>query len=189
MRLFSAIVPPEHVRRDVHATLETAREGPRLRWTPPDRLHLTLVFLADVAPARLERVKASVDAAAATVGPFDLELHGLGCFPEPDRARVLFVDVATGGEALAALHRAQTEALAAAGLEIDSRPLRPHLTIARPQRPPRARDYAALEDELRPWRWRFHAEQIELIESQLRPQGALYTVRHATALTGSAPEH
>lgn len=184
MRLFSAVVPPEHVRRDVHATLETAREGPRLRWTAPERLHLTIVFLADVPPADLRRVKASVDAAAAAVGPFDLDLHGLGAFPKPDRARVLFVDVAEGRDALVALHQAQTEALRAAGVEVETRPLRPHLTIARPEHPPHAEAMAALERELRPWRWRFRVEQIDLIESQLRPEGALHTVRHATGLTG-----
>jgi 2'-5' RNA ligase len=184
MRLFSAIVPPEHVRRDVHATLETARDGPRLRWTKPERMHLTLVFLADVPPAHLRRVAASVDAAAAAVGPFDLELHGLGAFPKPARPRVLVIEVKEGRDALVAMHRAQTEALADAGIEVDERPLRPHLTIARPKRPPHREDTEALARELEPWRWRFRVEQVELIESQLRPEGPLYTVRHATGLTG-----
>ncbi|HKK70578.1 MAG TPA: RNA 2',3'-cyclic phosphodiesterase [Candidatus Krumholzibacteria bacterium] len=184
MRLFSAIVPPEHVRRDVHATLETAREGPRLRWTAPERMHLTLVFLADVPPAHLERVVASVDAAAATVGPFDLELHGLGAFPKPARPRVFVIDVTEGREALGAMHRAQARALADAGVEVEDRPLRPHLTIARPKRPPHREDTEALVRELEPWRWRFRVEQVELIESQLRPEGPLYTVRHATGLSG-----
>lgn len=185
MRLFSAVVPPESVRRDVFATLETAQAGPHLRWTHPDRLHLTLVFHADVPPAALGTVIDSVDEAAAAVGPFDVELRGLGAFPNPHRARVLFVDVAEGRDALEELHRVQTGALTDAGLEVDDRPLRAHVTIARPKRPPTAAEFTALADELAPWRWRFGVERFELIESQLRPDGALYTVRHATGLIGS----
>lgn len=184
MRLFSAVFPPDGVRRDVHAALQTAPDAPRLRWTPADRLHLTLVFLADVAPADLRRVIASVDAAAAQVGPFEVELHGLGGFPRAEAARVLTVDVARGGEELSALHRVQCAALGNAGFDVDARPLRPHLTIARPRRPLEPGPLAALVDELAPWRWRFTADEIRLVESRLRPAGAEYVVRHATGLKG-----
>jgi len=185
MRLFSAVVPPQHVRRDVLATLETAQGRPRFRWTHPDKLHLTGVFLADVAPARLAPVIASVDAAAAAVSPFDVELRGLGAFPNPLRARVLFVDVSEGRDELVELHRVQSAALLDAGIEVDERPLSPHLTIARPKRLPTAEEFQALADELAPWRWRFRVEQFELIESRMQPRGAFYSVRHATGLVGS----
>ena len=184
MRLFSAILPPEHVRRDVHVTLDTAPVGPRLRWTTVEKLHLTLVFLADVPPARLHEVIASVDAAASRVPAFEVELHGLGGFPALERARVLYVGVADGGDELRSLHAEQHGALPADLREDPFRPLHPHLTIARPRFPVPPAGIEELRRELAPWRWRFRAEEILLVESHLEARGTRYSVRHATGLRG-----
>jgi RNA 2',3'-cyclic 3'-phosphodiesterase len=56
-----------------------------------------------------------------------------GAFPSASRPRVLWLGV-DGGEALLEVHRALAEALAGAGLPVEERAFRPHLTLARVRR-------------------------------------------------------
>ena len=184
MRLFVGIFPPQVVQRDLHATLATAPRGPRLHWTGAPRLHLTLAFLGDCPAARVRELRAAVDAAAAAHASFDVILHGLGGFPDLERPRVLFVDVEQGAEHVRGVH----ETLIAA-LPTDLRPqekhgFRPHLTIARPKRPPRSDEMRELTSELSAWRWRFRAHEIALVESVLDLAGARYRADHVTGLVG-----
>ena len=54
MRLFVAFEIPEPVRREVRRRMAGPRERlPRARWVDPDVLHLTLLFLGEVAPERV----------------------------------------------------------------------------------------------------------------------------------------
>lgn len=187
MRLFVGIFPPAAVQRDLHATLSTAPRGPRLHWTGAAKLHLTLAFLGECSPHRTRELCAAVDAAAHGAAPFELVLHGLDAFPDLERPRVLFVDVAQGGEAVRAVHQALR-----AALPVDLRPeefqgFRPHLTIARPKRSPRPGEMRDLESELAAWRWRFEAREIALVESVLGPGGTRYAAHHVTALVGGGP--
>lgn len=184
LRLFVGVFPPASVQRDLHATLELAPVGPRLRWTAPEKMHLTLAFLGDVEPARLGEVRTAVEVAAGEVPSFPVELNGLGAFPRIEGPRVLFIGLTRGADRLEALARAQREALPA-DLRPDARKgFHPHLTIARPKRPPRGEEMRALQSELAPWRWRFEATELALVESVLDPAGARYTARHVTALRG-----
>lgn len=185
MRLFVGIFPPAVVQRDVHATLITAPRGPRLRWTAPEKLHLTLAFLGECGADRLREIHAAVDAAARARAPFEIELHGLGAFPDLDRPRVLYVDVGAGVEDLRVVHAALREALPP-GLRPESPPWRPHLTLARPPRAVPAHEIEELRTELQAWRWRFAARELALVESVPEPTGARYVARHVTGLVGSS---
>lgn len=187
MRLFVGIFPPAAVQRDLHATLCTAPRGPRLQWTSSEKLHLTLAFLGDCNAQRTRDICAAVDTAANRAAPFELILHGLGAFPDLVRPRVLFIDVAEGGEAVRAVHQALVAALPADLRPEEIHGFRPHLTIARPKRPPRAGEMQELETELAAWRWRFEAREIALVESVLAPGGARYAAHHVTALVGRRP--
>lgn len=102
------------------------------RRVPSDNWHITLRFAGVLEPVAYERWLAALDDASGP-GALDVHLRGLGAFPNPRRATVVWVGVESEGiEEVAA--RVE-EAAQAAGLEPEERPYRPHLTVAR-VRPP-----------------------------------------------------
>lgn len=137
-RLFVAVAVPDEVRGAVDAAVAPLRDRwPDLRWTRPEGWHLTLAFLGSVEPDDRAPLPDALAAAAADSGPFTVRLT-----PTAGRSRsgVLWID-ADGGEALAALADAVRVAVADLGFEVDERPFRAHLTLARPRgrgRVPRA---------------------------------------------------
>lgn len=132
MRLFAAL----DVAADVAGALDDALVPVRarfdeLRWTQADRWHLTVAFLGAV-DAPLARVTGALAAAAAAApARIGLELTGAGRFAR----RVLWLGVRDDPEgAVAALGRRAQASLAGAGLPVDRKPVRPHLTLARSRR-------------------------------------------------------
>lgn len=136
-RLFIAVEIPSEVRAAVEVAMTPWRAAlPGVRWVPPANLHVTVRFLGPV-PAELEdEVSSSVEAAVATVAPFATRLDGVGAFPSPARARVLWAGLDDRSGRMGALATALDAALAPAfGTEV--REFRPHLTVARCDPPSR----------------------------------------------------
>jgi RNA 2',3'-cyclic 3'-phosphodiesterase len=188
-RLFVAIEVPEAVRRDVKRRLAGLRDRlPRARWVDPDLLHLTLVFLGDVASDRVPALSAAL---AAFTGhpPIPLRLGGGGTFPEGRPARVAWLGVEAPDE-LRLLQQAALEAAAeAVGHEPEERPYRAHVTLARLQTPwPRdASDKyrAAFPGAIgQP----FTALRGVLLDSTLSPRGPRYREVASLPLLGEGAE-
>ena len=123
-------------RHRLAAALTSAFEEhpvPGIRVSPPN-WHLTLRYLGPLSPHRLDGVIHALEGAAFTA-PFRLRLDGLGAFPRPERATVLWVGTAEGTEELHLLRDQVEETLEYAGMPREERPFEPHLTLSR-IRPP-----------------------------------------------------
>lgn len=123
MRLFVAVRPPAEAVAHLVAALP--------RWpSQPERWHLTLAFLGEVAdPAPVaDRLRPAVAAA----GSFPLALRSSGTF---GRGAVVWVGLAGDVPALRSLAAAVTRACRAAGAGVDERPYHPHLTVGRKGHP------------------------------------------------------
>src|SRR5439155_22126101 len=91
IRLFVAIRMPAKVQRALAAEQRRlAAAGVGLRWVRPESIHLTLVFLGNVAAERVPAIEAAMQAAAAEAPPLRLAVRGLGCFPPRGAPRVLW---------------------------------------------------------------------------------------------------
>jgi 2'-5' RNA ligase len=100
------------------------------------RWHVTLAFLGDLLEERVPDAESALVAGAAAYGAGDraaprLRLAGGGRFGRR-RFTVLWVGLAGDTEALASLGWAVREALRRRRVPFDGKPLRPHLTFARP---------------------------------------------------------
>lgn len=140
-RLFVALPVAPEVRVAVEEAVAPVRAvDDRVAWTRPDGWHVTLAFLGTVPAADVDEV-VHVCAAAVTavvaggalgdLATVRLRVGGPGTFG--DRVAWLRVDDEPVG-AVAALGSAVQEALAAADLPVDRKPVRPHLTLARGRR-------------------------------------------------------
>lgn len=136
LRLFIALAVPAADKRAIGRLQQKARaclEG--IRMVRAEGLHLTLKFLGETEPQRLEQIKVAIDEAAGASEIFSLALGGIGVFPSPAKARVLWVGLRSGEKAISALAGALDRSLAICGFQPEKRPFHPHLTIGRLRRP------------------------------------------------------
>lgn len=137
-RLFVAVPLPDDTAEAVRSVVDDVRAQPLptgardVRWVRLDSLHFTLRFLGPTPDDRIEPTASAVRAvAAATAGPFHLELGGAGTFPPQGRPRALWIGIGDGADGLGRLATELDGALVAAGWPSEPRPFRPHLTLAR----------------------------------------------------------
>jgi RNA 2',3'-cyclic 3'-phosphodiesterase len=173
MRIFIALNLPAAVRRDVHASLDAFRDrGWPVRWTPEAALHLTLRFLGEVEGTDLQRIEETLRAVAARHGPQHLELGGFGAFPSLRRGTVLWLGIAPAPRLLA-LQRDVDLAISRLGYGRETRPFRPHITVARLQSGSRPVDVERAVPE-----YDYSAEldvaSMDVMRSQLHPSGSRY---------------
>lgn len=124
MRYFFALNPPAEVR-DRMVRLQRDWNLPA-RAIPARNFHITLAFLGELCEKRFDRARS---AASGLVLPAEqLVLDRLGAFP---RARVAWVGCGDVPAGLAAFRQALVSSLLDEGLEIDTRPWKPHVTLYR----------------------------------------------------------
>ena len=157
-----------------------------VRWVRSDGIHLTLKFLGDVPALRIASISQAVETACRDCNRFAIELTGLGCFPNPRRPRVMWVGVREPTGALVRLQKAVEGALVELGFEPEDRPFRPHLTLGRVQRRVGRSDAQRLGELIAQsdvgLLGRMPVASVNVMRSDLRPDGAVYTVLSRTAL-------
>jgi RNA 2',3'-cyclic 3'-phosphodiesterase len=132
VRLFVALTPPAAVVEElVAATAGLRAERPELRWTPPEQWHLTLAFLGEVDDRAREDLLSRLGRAASRHAALRLSFGSAGRFGD----RVLWTRVRGDVEPLRRLAAAVQAAARRARLPVETRPYRPHLTLARTREP------------------------------------------------------
>jgi len=130
-RLFVGVPFPAELRNGLETHLR-ATFGERMpgRAVVPANRHLTLRFLGDTDAARLRALTGELRRVDG--GPrFPLSLAGLGAFPRPARATVLWIGVGDGQAELRALAAKVEDAAVRAGFAPEPKPYSPHLTLSR----------------------------------------------------------
>jgi 2'-5' RNA ligase len=186
MRLFFAIELGDAVLDLLdEATAPLRAEAPELAWVPRDKRHLTLKFLGEVEEASASRLVEAADRAAARQPSMAMHVREVGAFPNFRRARVVWIGVEQEPR-LELLHHDLELACAESGFEVEGRPFRPHITLARVRAPLPAERLRALARGARRVRMEaiVQVERITLFESMLAPAGARYRRIHAAPLGG-----
>jgi RNA 2',3'-cyclic 3'-phosphodiesterase len=188
LRTFIAIDLPPGVQGalgKLEKELQEARTP--ITWVRPERIHLTLKFLGDVAPERIPEIQGRLEEVAGNASSFRLEPAGCGAFPTLKQMRVIWVGLQGEGSGLNTLQQAVEEAMVQLGFKREERPFKPHLTIGRVK----GRQHLRVLQELLIERQSFKAEAFDVAElvlykSELRPEGARYTPLFRKRLTGGA---
>ncbi|HAY79445.1 MAG TPA: RNA 2',3'-cyclic phosphodiesterase [Planctomycetaceae bacterium] len=134
IRTFIAVDVSAQVQAAADAAMECLRgSGSAVNWLQPENVHLTLKFLGEVPNVEVHAVCREVQAAVAESGvlPFEVDCHGLGAFPDIERARTVWFGVRDGGEPLIQLHDAIDARLPKLGFASERRRFHPHVTLGR----------------------------------------------------------
>jgi 2'-5' RNA ligase len=194
LRAFIAIQLSDRVKSQIgELQADLKRRAPDVSgvgWVQPRSIHLTLRFLGDIDERQVELLERVLKAAAAGTSPFSLEGRGLGVFPNPQRARVIWLGLRglsatddtpeTGSDdsltALLRLQAAIEQGVVGLGMAREDRPFMPHLTLARIRERKAAGPLIQL---LASHRDRMvgtlRADAVALMRSELHPGGAVHT--------------
>jgi RNA 2',3'-cyclic 3'-phosphodiesterase len=96
------------------------------RWVEPAQWHVTLAFLGDTSPGAIDGLVTAIGRVSAVNRSFELATEGIGVFPSPRAARVLWHGIVDPGERLAGL-----AADVRRELGLDPAPFSPHVTVGR----------------------------------------------------------
>ncbi|MCK5434561.1 MAG: RNA 2',3'-cyclic phosphodiesterase [Dehalococcoidales bacterium] len=180
IRSFIAIELPDEVRSalaELQTELQTNKQ-PQEKWVGPHGIHLTLKFLGNIATARISDVTGAIVQASRGFSPLSLEVKGLGVFPNFQRVRVVWVGVGGDVDRLKQLQQRIDSNLVPLGFARESRPFTPHLTLARVREKATPTEQQHLGQLIAGARFetahRFTAESINLMQSQLTTEGAIY---------------
>ncbi len=182
-RLFLAVFPPPEAQAAAARACEALRSpGDGVSWVKRENLHYTMRFLGDLGADGARRAGEAAREAATEHAAFEAALGAFGVFPNGRRARVIWIGLEEGGEAMRALARSLEEALKRRGFGRADRPFEPHLTVGRLRTPAdwtgRVAGAPAIEA-------RFTVDRLLLVKSTLSPRGSIYEPVHEGRLAGA----
>ncbi len=188
MRLFIGIGLPPECRRAIAGAVSPLRDRKvPVSWVPERNMHLTLKFLGETPPGRVDELAGLMTEAAREIPPFGLRVEHPGGFPTLRAPRVLWVGIREPLELVRKLHENMENALSAAGIPRDERPYHPHVTVGRVRgkvAPGWGEEYAAAVSRMTIDT--VSVNSYRLYESRLSPSGANYSVLREIPFGGGA---
>ncbi len=176
IRSFVAIELPQSLKQQIDDYSRALHPlCPNTRWVNSNALHITLKFLGEQPVDLIERVKQNLTHVQDAFQPFSLTIAHFGAFPGKRNPRVLWLGVHSEPlEPLLELFQFIENDLHGLGFPKEKRRFSPHLTLARVKKPGR---FDALWQfvHTHPFQpFQFKVQHIVLMQSFLKPQGAVY---------------
>jgi 2'-5' RNA ligase len=189
IRSFIAIeVPQPLLARMGELQRELKRMEAGVNWVRPEGIHLTLKFLGSIPAEELEKLARGIAPVVAARNPFELRVHGLGCFPSSHKPRVIWVGIDRGGGEASSLQKVIEDTAAEIGFPREARPFKPHLTLGRVRTPiGRSSFIQVMEKQKEVEIGTFLAREVYLFKSELKPSGAVYTKLQAFPMGKNTP--
>lgn len=171
MRLFFAAFPDSETQRRVSAAVQALKLPAAAKHLPPEKYHMTVIFLGEVPDGKLRAIHQIGEAGRA--GCIALRFDRWEYWK---RARTVVASASELPEPLAHLRANLAADLARRGVAFDDKPLRPHITVARKLA------QAPVLPELSQFSWTLRA--FSLVSSP--PGGSVYTVVDSWPLLDTA---
>jgi 2'-5' RNA ligase len=181
MRVFIAIDIGEAIRKALGRLQDELRGKADIKksdakWVNPENIHLTLKFLGEIKDEQVVDVCNITGEVASRHESFELNVESVGHFGGKS-ARVLWVGMGQNCEKLLELQQDLEQQLDLAGWLRETRKFSGHLTLCRIRNPRAgvklaqlAQDYGDFKLGTAP------ADSVSVYQSQLTPQGPIYTV-------------
>jgi 2'-5' RNA ligase len=174
IRLFVALKIPEVIREEIFNNCYTLAENPlHYRWEARDKVHLTLKFIGEVKEELLQQVTDELEF-VKNYSAFDCTISRFGFFFRDNEARILWCNLETD-ESIVSLVDELNDRLKKYDIEVEKRKFKGHLTLLRIK----DRVSEKFIKRFKEYKFdpiEFHANQIALIQSVLKPSGSEYKV-------------
>jgi RNA 2',3'-cyclic 3'-phosphodiesterase len=174
VRLFVALDLPSPVRQaitELIAKLQPKSRG--ARWIKSENLHITLKFIGHVENEKLSPIQTALSPIRISQS-VELHFRGMGFFPNEHRPRAFWCGIASSPN-LAELAANLDRALVPLGIEPETRPFTPHLTLARFKSDEGIREVVHTATDMKSTDFGSATEtNFHLYESLLKSTGAQY---------------
>lgn len=150
------------------------RTGADLKPVEPENIHVTIRFLGNIAPSMVERIHEEMQRVQFV--PFEVNIHGVGAFPDVRYPRVCWAGITQGADQLRGIFSQLEPRLRSLGFAPDSKGFSPHLTIARVKSGRNKVELAKFISENSDYDFgTIHARCLRLKKSDLTPRGPIYS--------------
>jgi 2'-5' RNA ligase len=176
IRTFIALILPEELKRSLgglQAQFQQQSQG--IKWVRPDSIHLTLKFLGDIRPDKVDPVCTVLSRLTQGCAPFAFEAVGIGAFPNERNPKVLWAGLAPD-KRMADFQEKLDAGLAEIGFPREDRLFSPHLTLGRLRDGRSRKDIAALIERCGSKHLgNYQSDTVVFYKSDLRPAGPIHT--------------
>ena len=197
-RIFIAVNLPEGIKKKLLSCQEEIEslftqsqsefggsDSSVVRWVKKDNLHLTLIFIGYVSDQEVETTCGAVRKITQRYSPFSLGFNIINYGPPKKMPPRMIWASGEKVKELSDLKNDLEKSLGDSGVrfEAESREFRPHVTLGRI----RTWEWQKIEPEERPQVEQeiflsFEVKSIEVMESQLKREGAEYTILETCSL-------
>ena len=177
LKTFLSIPVPDEVKTKknmLYTTLENS-EG-SINWVKNINLHLTIKYLGDTPESSVETIIEHLGKIISAIKPFNLVIKDTGCFPIPDRPRVLWLGIDGSSDLLHSFVKKIETELEIIGFPKKETAYSPHITLARIKYPQKHTPDITpfLKSSYDPID--FPVDRVQFHSSKLLQSGAVYTI-------------
>jgi 2'-5' RNA ligase len=148
--------------------------GADVKLVEPQNIHVTVRFLGDITPAMAEKVFDEMKKIQFT--PFNVQIKGIGVFPDLRYPRVVWAGITEGADQLKSVFSQLEPRLRRIGFTPDPKGFSPHLTIARVRSARNKAQLAEFITENENYEFgAINAKCLRLKKSALTPKGPIYS--------------
>jgi len=173
IRCFIAIPVPSNIKTSISTLVKSIRKNQHnhaVHWSVVDNYHITLRFFSNLQTSVVTALQQQLADTLASQSPFTIGLDRLIYIPDLDKPRVLAYYVKPIGPLLKIVTGIENLVIKN-GLKPETRPLLPHLTLARLKAKPKS---DLVSTPVSKYEWL--VESVNLYKSELNEDGAIHTV-------------
>jgi len=184
MRLFIGIKIPDEIKKRIEESVGSAlkKKIREARIVSSENQHLTLKFIGETEENNIPYIEKVISVATAKFLPIKATIKGVGVFPDEKNVRVFWAGMESAGQLKKVNNLIETE-LENAGISKKEGRFKEHITLARFRSIP---NLSSLREILERYKDEFFGmmeiREIDLIKSDLRPSGPIYTTIFKSAI-------
>jgi len=137
-------------------------------------LHFNLKFFEEIGDEEIKKLRSTLEEIVKKFEPFEIEIKGLGVFPNKNYIRVVWVGVKDGYNTIISLAEAIQDSIESLGFFKEEKFV-PHLTLGRVRTARNKEELRRLIEELENIEiGKMKIDAIKLFQSKLTPNGPIY---------------
>ncbi|WP_342304211.1 RNA 2',3'-cyclic phosphodiesterase [Methanolobus sp. ZRKC5] len=179
MRTFVAVDFPEELRNKI-ADIQSKFDDFKFKFVDSHIVHITMKFLGDISEDKIAEISNALDLVKCE--PFEAQVRGVGVFPKPNFAKVIWLGC--NGD-FDKLHELVNSSLSSFEFEHNPHLFSAHATLARVKYLPKKKkaEFLELLEELADVDLgTMQVDTVKLKKSTLTPHGPVYETLHKVSL-------
>ena len=183
LRTFIAFDTPGSIREEIRELQsELKKSSADIRWEPSEKFHATIKFLGDTDEKKMPDVLARIQTIVKQFPVFAITYASLGCFPNRNNPRVIWLGCQNADGALELLKTRLDVELLPLGFDIEDRRFHPHITLGRVKSSRGLKNLTPMLENLTFQPHHAMIKEILVMKSVLKREGSEYSIIKAIQL-------